>query len=82
MAAQGFTVENLPAMWENQVQSLGQEDLLEKGMATHFSILAWRSPWTEVSGGLHSVHGVAKSWSLLSNEHFHFHRVLVSAHGI
>ena len=34
-------------MWETQVQSLGQEDLLEKGMATHFNILAWRIPWTE-----------------------------------
>ena len=46
------TVKNLPAMWETQVQSLGQEDLLEKGMATHSSILAWRIPWTEEPGGL------------------------------
>ena len=38
---------NLPAMFETQVQSLGPEDPLEKGMATHFSILAWRIPWTE-----------------------------------
>ena len=37
-------VKNLPAMWETQVQSLGQEDPLEKGMATHSSILAWRIP--------------------------------------
>ena len=37
-------VRNLPAMWETQVQSLGQEDSLEKGMATHSSILAWRIP--------------------------------------
>ena len=41
------TVKNLPAMQETQVQSLGQVDLLEKGMATHSSILAWRTPWTK-----------------------------------
>ena len=41
------TVNNLPAPWETQVQSLGLEDPLEKGMATHSSILAWRIPWTE-----------------------------------
>ena len=46
------TVKNLPAMRETQVQSLGQEDPLEKGMATHSSILAWRIPWSENSGGL------------------------------
>ena len=40
-------VKNLPAMPETQVQSLGQEDPLEKGMATHSSILAWEIPWTE-----------------------------------
>ena len=40
-------VKNLPAMWETWVQSLGQEDPLEKGMVTHSSILAWRIPWTE-----------------------------------
>ena len=40
-------IKNLPIMLETQVQSLGQEDLLEKGMATHSSILAWRIPWTE-----------------------------------
>ena len=43
-----------------QVRSLGQEDPLEKGMATHSSILAWRIPWTEDPGGL-QVHGVTKS---------------------
>ena len=41
------TVKNLPAVWKNWVQSLGQEELLEKGMATYSSILAWRIPWTE-----------------------------------
>ena len=45
-------VKNLPAMQEIQVQSLGWEDLLEKEMATHSSILAWRIPWTEDPGGL------------------------------
>ena len=45
-------VKNLPAMQESQVQSLGREDPLEKGMATHSSILAWRIPWTEEPGGL------------------------------
>ena len=45
-------VKNLPAMWETQVRSLGLEDALEKAMATHFSILAWRIPWTEQLGEL------------------------------
>ena len=52
-------VKNLPAKQEAWVGSLGWEDPLEKGMATHFSILAWRIPWTEDAGGLQS-HGVAK----------------------
>ena len=47
-------VENLPAMQETWVRSLVQEDSLERGMATHSSILAWRIPWTEVPGGLQS----------------------------
>ena len=49
-------VKNLPAMRETQVQSLSQDDTLEKGITIHSSILAWRIPWTEVT-----VHGVAKS---------------------
>ena len=49
------TVKNLPTVQETQVQSLGWEDLLEKGIATHSSILAWKTPWTEESGGLQSV---------------------------
>ena len=48
-------VKNPPAMWETWVRSLGWEDPLEKGKATHSSILAWRIPWTV------TVHGVAKS---------------------
>ena len=47
-------------MQETQVRSLGQEDLLEKEMATHSSILAWKIPWTEEPGGP-GVHGVEKS---------------------
>ena len=50
LAAQ--TVKNLPAMQETQVQSLGWEDPLEKGMATHSNILVWEIPWTEDPGGL------------------------------
>ena len=49
------TVKNLPAMREPWVQSLGREDPLEKGIATHSSILAWRIPRTEEPGGLQSV---------------------------
>ena len=46
------TVKRLLATWETWVRFLGREDLLEKEMATHFSILAWRIPWTEEFGGL------------------------------
>ena len=48
------TVKNLPTMSETQVQSLGWEDPLEKAMATHFSVLAWRIPWTEEPGDIES----------------------------
>ena len=59
-------VKNLPAMWETWLRSLGQEDPLEEGMATHSSILAWgismdRNAWWA------TVHGVTKSWTQLSN---------------
>ena len=50
-----LVVKNLPAMQENWVRSLGWEDPLEKEMATHASILAWRIPWTEEPGGLQSM---------------------------
>ena len=53
LLAQG--VKNLPTVWETQAQSLGWEDPLEKGKATHSSILARRVPWTEESGGLQSM---------------------------
>ena len=48
-------VKNLHEMQETQVQSLGWEDPLEKGMATHSSILAWRTSWTEQTGGLQFI---------------------------
>ena len=50
-----LAVKNLPAMQETWVQSLSQEDLLEKGIATHSSILAWRIPWAEELGRLQSM---------------------------
>ena len=59
------TAKNLPAMRETQVWSLGREDPLEKEMATHSSILAWRIPWTKESGGLQSRRSqtVGQDWS-------------------
>ena len=57
-------VKNLSAMQKTGVQSLGQEDPLEKGMASSSNILAWRIPWTEETGGLH---GDAKSQTQLSD---------------
>ena len=48
-------VKNLPAVQETWVQSLGWDDPLEKGMATHSSILDWRIPWTEEPGGLQAI---------------------------
>ena len=48
------TLKNLPAVWETQFQSWSLKDFLKKGMATHFSILDWRIPWTEEPGGLYS----------------------------
>ena len=48
-------VKHLLTMWESQVQSLGQEDLLEKEMATHFSPLSWKIPWMEKPGRLQSM---------------------------
>ena len=49
------TVKNLQAIQKTWVQSLSQEDPLEKGMATHCSILSWKTPWTEEPGGLQSM---------------------------
>ena len=68
------TVKNLPAMQETCIQSLGQENPLEKGMAIHSSILAWRVPWTEEPGGLQSVGSqrVGHNWAT-NTFTFHFH---------
>ena len=71
-AKEAQQVKNLPATWEILVQFLGQrEDLLEKGMATHSSILAWRIPWTEEPSGLHRV---AKSQTLPRKREKHIPR--------
>ena len=56
-----WEVKNLPAMREARVRSLGWEDPLEEGMATHSSILAWRIPWTEEPGRL--VYGITESYT-------------------
>ena len=48
-------VKNLPAVWETWVRSLGWEDSLEEGMATHSSVLIWRIPWSEEPSGLQSM---------------------------
>ena len=64
-------LKRLPAMWETWVQSLGQEDPLEKEMATHSSILAWRILWMEELGGLQSMG--RKELDTTERLHFHFH---------
>ena len=73
-------LKHLPAMWKTWVRSLGQEDPLEKEMASHSSILAWRIPWMEELGGLQST-GCNESDT---NEqlHFHFHFRLVLDHSV
>ena len=63
-------VKNLPATQETQVRSLGQEDPLQEGTATHSSILAWRIPWTEEPGGLPSMNlRVGPEWSDWAHAH-------------
>ena len=64
------TVKNLPAMQENRVPSLSWEDPLEKGMATHFSILAWRMPWAEEPGD-YSPNGHKESDTTEATKHAH-----------
>ena len=61
----GQTVKNLPAIQETWLRSLGWEDPLDKGMATHSSILAWRIPWTEKLGGLQCMGSqrVGQDWA-------------------
>ena len=63
-------LKRLPATWETWVRSLGREDPLEKEMATHSSILAWRIPWTEELGGLQSMGH--KESGTTERLHFHF----------
>ena len=62
-------VKNVPAIQKTQGQSLGQEDALEKGRATHSSILAWRIPWTEAPGGLQSLGSQRVGHDYVSNTH-------------
>ena len=69
-------VKRLPTMWETWVQSLGREDLLEKEMATHSSILAWKIPWMEEPVG-YSPWGHKES-DTIELLHFHFHPVMNS----
>ena len=69
-------VKNPPAMQETAVWSLGQEDPLGEGMATHSSFLAWRTPWTEEPGGL-QVHRVTKSWTRLKQLSMHVTLILL-----
>ena len=64
----GSVIKNPPAVQETWVQFLGLEDPLEKGMATHSSILVGRIPWTEEPGGLQSM-GSQKSWARLTYTH-------------
>ena len=75
--------KNLPVMWETWVQSLGPEDLLAKEMATHSSILAWRIPWREESGGLQFMGSqrVGHDWELSLHYYFHFHTWAVFLYG-
>ena len=65
-------VKCLPAMWETWVRSLSQEDPLEKELATHSSILAWRIPWTEEPGAGYRPWGPYES-DTTEQLHFHFH---------
>ena len=64
-----YIVKNLPVMWETWVWFLVWKDPLEKGMATHSSILAWRITWTKEPNRLCTVHAVIKNWTRLNNFH-------------
>ena len=71
-------LKHLPAMWETWVQSLGPEDPLEKEMATHSSILAWRIPWMEEPGGLQStgLQRVGHDWATSLSLSYLYHNIL------
>ena len=66
-------VKNLPAKQETCIQSLGWEDSLKEGMATRFSFLAWRIPWTQEPGGLQSTGSQRVRHNLATNAHTHIH---------
>ena len=68
-------VNHLPVMQETWVWSLGREDPLEEGMATHSSILAWRIPWTEEAGGLQSTRSQESDTTKWLNHHPHHHLI-------
>ena len=76
------SVKNLPVKQETQAQSLGQEDPLEKGMATHSSIFAWRIPWTEEPGSLDFMGSQESDTTEWRNHHSgaHFYRNLFADH--
>ena len=69
------TANNLPAVQETLAQSLGQEDSLEKEVATHFSVLAWEIPWTEEPGGLQSTG--SQELDMTEQLHHHHHHVCI-----
>ena len=66
------TVKRLPTMWETRVRSLGQEDPLEKEMATYSSTLAWKIPWTEERGRLQSTGSQRVGHDCATSLFFHF----------
>ena len=67
-------VKNLHAMWETWIQYLDCENPLEKGMATHFTILAWEIPWTEEPGGLQSMGSQKSRTSLRLNNNSRYNK--------
>ena len=75
------SVKNLPPMQETWVQFLGQEDPLEKQMAIHSSILAWKIPWTEELGGLHSMGSQESDMTQQLNHHHHQYSIRGFQHG-
>ena len=68
-------------MQETRIQSLGWEDLLEKGMVTHSSILAWRIPWTEEPGGLQSMGSQRVGHNVVTNTFTYFLQYYLQAQG-
>ena len=71
------TVKNPPAVWEGRVQSLGWEDPLEKETATHTSVFAWRIPWTEEPGRLHSMGSQRVGHDRVTNTHTHINKYYI-----